>query len=75
MNEALLRTSSDVRDIADRVDVRTFSTGESLAFEGLPASGASPSALNAYTEYIYNEGVRAWKALEEKYWIQFGSGF
>ena len=48
---------------------------ESLAFEGLPASGASPSALNAYTEYIYNEGVRAWKALEEKYWIQFGSGF
>ena len=48
---------------------------ESLAFEGLPANGASPSALNAYTEYIYNEGVRAWKALEEKYWIQFGSGF
>ena len=37
VNEALLRTSSDVRDIADRVDVRTFSTGESLAFEGFDA--------------------------------------
>ena len=44
-------------------------------FEGLPVADAPAAALNAYTEYIYNEGVRAWKALEEKYWIRFGSGF
>ena len=48
---------------------------EKLAFEGLPVADAPAAALNAYTEYIYNEGVRAWKALEDKYWIQFGSGF
>lgn len=47
---------------------------EQLALEGLPAAG-SAAALNAYTEYIYNEGVRAWQALEEKYWLQFGLGF
>ena len=48
---------------------------EKLAFEGLPVADAPAAALNAYTEYIYNEGVRAWKALEDKYWVQFGSGF
>ena len=48
---------------------------ETLAFDGMPAADASPAILNAYTEYIYNEGVRSWKALEEKYWLQFGTGF
>ena len=47
---------------------------EDLAFEGLPAAG-SPAVLNAYTEYIYNESVRAWQTLEDKYWLQFGMGF
>ncbi len=36
---------------------------------------ATGTAANAYTEYIYNEGVRSWDALEEKYWLQFGLGF
>ena len=48
---------------------------ENLALEGLPGNGASTAALNAYTEYIYQEGVLSWKALEEKYWLQFGLGF
>ena len=48
---------------------------EELAVSGLPAGNPSPAALNAYTEYIYQEGVRSWKALEEKYWLQFGLGF
>ena len=26
-------------------------------------------------EYIYQESVRRWQALEDKYWLQFGSGF
>lgn len=47
---------------------------EELAVSGLPGSG-TPASLTAYTEFIYNEGVRAWKALEEKYWLQFGLGF
>ena len=46
-----------------------------MALEGLPTVAVSPSILNAYTEYIYNEGVSAWKELEDKYWLQFGSGF
>ena len=48
---------------------------EDMAFEGLPGAALSPAALNAYTEYIYNESVRSWKALEDKYWLQFGMGF
>ena len=48
---------------------------ENLALEGLPGNGASAASLNAYTEYIYQEGIRSWKALEEKYWLQFGLGF
>ena len=48
---------------------------ENLALDGAPTCAASPAALNAYTEYIYQESVRAWKALEDKYWVQFGSGF
>ena len=48
---------------------------EELAFEGLPEAGLPSAALNAYTEYIYNQNVSAWKALEEKYWLQFGMGF
>ena len=48
---------------------------EEMALEGLPPVAVSPSILNAYTEYIYNEGVSAWKELEDKYWLQFGSGF
>ena len=48
---------------------------EEMAFEGLPTAAAAPSVLNAYTEYIYNESVRSWKALEDKYWLQFGMGF
>ena len=47
---------------------------ENLAVQGLPVAG-TPASLNAYTEYIYNEGVRAWKTLEEQYWLQFGLGF
>ncbi|MBO6170152.1 MAG: C69 family dipeptidase [Bacteroidales bacterium] len=48
---------------------------EGLAFEGLPADDLPSAALNAYTEYIYHESVRTWKALEDKYWLQFGMGF
>lgn len=48
---------------------------EDMAFEGLPAGSASPAALNAYTEYIYNESVRSWNALEQQYWMRFGLGF
>ena len=48
---------------------------EQLAVDGLPTAPQPAPVLNAYTEYIYNEGVRAWKALEEKYWLQFGTGF
>ena len=48
---------------------------ESLALEGLPAGSTAPAMLNAFTEYIYQESVRSWKALEEKYWLQFGMGF
>ena len=48
---------------------------ENLALDGAPTCASSPAALNAYTEYIYQESVRAWKALEDKYWVQFGSGF
>ncbi len=47
---------------------------EEMTFEGLPTTG-SPAVLNAYTQYIYNESVRAWQALEDKYWLQFGMGF
>lgn len=48
---------------------------QDLAMEGLPISGSSPAALTAYTEYIYQESLRSWNALEEKYWLQFGLGF
>ncbi len=48
---------------------------ENLALDGAPSGATSTAALNAYTEYIYQEGVRSWKALEEKYWLQFGLGF
>ena len=48
---------------------------ENLALDGLPGTCSSPAVLNAYTEYIYQESLRAWKALEEKYWLQFGLGF
>lgn len=48
---------------------------EELALGGLPVAGTSTAALNAYTEYIYQEGVRRWKLLEERYWLQFGMGF
>ena len=48
---------------------------EELALNGLPAADASPAVLDAYTEYIYHEGVRTWKALEEMYWLTFGLGF
>ncbi len=47
---------------------------EALAIDGLPTSG-TPASLNAYTEYIFNEAARAWKAMEENYWLQFGLGF
>lgn len=46
-----------------------------MAVSGLPTGNPSPATLNAYTEYIFQEGVRSWKALEDKYWIQFGTGF
>ena len=48
---------------------------ENLALDGLPGTCSSPAVLNAFTEYIYQESVRSWKALEEKYWLQFGLGF
>ena len=48
---------------------------EEMALEGAPAGAVSTAMLDAYTEYIYQEAVRRWKALEDKYWIQFGSGF
>ena len=50
-------------------------TMETLALEGLPRGGASPAVLNAYTEYIYQEAVRRWNALEQRYWLMFGLGF
>ena len=48
---------------------------ETMAIDGLPSADASPAALNAYTEYIYNEGVRSWKDMEDKFWLYFGMGF
>ena len=48
---------------------------ETLAMEGIPTGDASPATLNAYTEYIYNEGVRSWKEMEDKFWLKFGMGF
>ena len=48
---------------------------ENLALDGLPTADATTPTLNAYTEYIYNEGVRSWKLLEDKYWVRFGNGF
>ena len=48
---------------------------ENLALDGIPRECASPAVLNAFTEYIYQESVRSWQALEEKYWLQFGLGF
>ena len=48
---------------------------EKLALEGAPTGAVSTAALNAYTEYINQESVRRWQALEDKYWLQFGSGF
>ena len=48
---------------------------ENLALDGLPGTCSSPAVLNAFTEYIYQESVRTWKSLEEKYWLQFGLGF
>ena len=48
---------------------------EEMALAGAPSTAASPAVLNAYTEYIYQEAVRSWKAMEQKYWLQFGMGF
>lgn len=48
---------------------------ENLALDGLPPEGSSATALNAYTEHIYQESVRSWKALEDKFWLAFGMGF
>ena len=48
---------------------------ETLAVDGLPGAGASAEVLNAYTEHIYQEGVRSWKAMEDKLWLYFGMGF
>ena len=48
---------------------------EDLAFEGLPSCDAPAAVLNAYTAYIYEEGIRSWKKLEDRYWLQFGLGF
>ena len=48
---------------------------EEMALKGAPTEAVSSAVLNAYTEYIYEESVRSWKALEEKYWLQFGMGF
>ena len=45
---------------------------ESLALDGMPTSAES---LDQYTDSIYQECIRSWKALEEKYWLQFGMGF
>ena len=48
---------------------------EEMAIEGLPEKYSSTATLNAYTEYIYNESVRTWNALEQKFWLMFGMGF
>ncbi len=48
---------------------------EKMALKGAPTEAVSSAVLNAYTEFIYQESVRSWKALEEKYWLQFGMGF
>ena len=48
---------------------------EQLAISGLPGKDATAASLNAYTEYIYNESVRTWSGLEQKFWLMFGMGF
>ena len=48
---------------------------EELALGGLPDTAVSSTVLDAYTEYIYNEGISIWKQLEEQFWLQFGMGF
>ena len=48
---------------------------EQLAISGLPGKDATAASLNAYTDYIYNESVRTWSGLEQKFWLMFGMGF
>jgi len=48
---------------------------EQWALDGLPGAASTSALLDVYTEGIYMEAVRSWRALEEKYWLQFGMGF
>ena len=48
---------------------------EEIAINGLPQGEPSAAVLNAYTEFIYNQAVEAWKELEAEYWVKFGLGF
>ncbi len=50
---------------------------EEIAFSGLKAVEENPTAgtLNNYTRYIFNRSAQLWKELEDKYWVEFGSGF
>lgn len=50
---------------------------EEIAFSGLKAVEENPAAgtLNNYTRYIFNRSAQLWRELEDKYWVEFGSGF
>ena len=48
---------------------------EQMAIDGSLVTDSYPTLLNAYTDGIYQEALRSWKALEKKYWLKFGIGF
>lgn len=50
---------------------------EDMNFGGLEQlkDNHSPEMLDRYTQHAFDRCSAMWKQLEEKYWVQFGSGF
>lgn len=50
---------------------------EDLNFAGLEALEKchTPESLDRYTQHAFDRCAAMWKELENKYWVQFGSGF
>ena len=53
----------------------TLKRVEDKAFGNLPGAGAGRKELNRYTQTVYDEAAAEWKALEARYWVEFGRGF
>ena len=47
------------------------------AFSGLKILEVNPTAeeLNDYTQTVFDYSASMWKAMEAKYWVEFGNGF